>query len=91
MVGVTLEQAINVRNVQLEPIILIMVKHHASLVIEGGALKEQDIGITGNVNLVRNLHSFLSQATWGPGAYRDRSCHKKSQRHVVLGLHNSFY
>ena len=32
----------------------------------------------------------LSQAAWGPGAYRDRSCHKKSQRHGVLGLHNSF-
>ena len=26
----------------------------------------------------------------GPGAYHDRSCHKKSQRHVVLGSHNSF-
>ena len=26
----------------------------------------------------------------GPGAYCDRSCHKKSQRHPVLGLHNSF-
>ena len=32
----------------------------------------------------------LSQATRGPGAYRDRSCHTKSQRHAVLGLHNSF-
>ena len=34
--------------------------------------------------------SLLSQAARGPGAYRDRSCHKKSQRHAVLGLHNSF-
>ena len=33
---------------------------------------------------------LVSEVARGPGAYRDRSCHKKSQRHPVLGSHNSF-